>query len=941
MLLRFFKPRWQHPNAEIRLKAVSAMDADTDQQNDILKSIVCNDEHPDVRFEALLKISDIDLIIGFGKERLQGNKHLSYQQHLCEQLCVTANLTDAQAAVALIGEQDLLLHLVIHAQNKAIAEAALTAIESEEALAAVIRSSQVAVSARRAAAKRIEDIELIERLAKELQGKDKQTYRTLKSKLDEHRAQQKQIEASHMAAEALVAKLEHLNSTEVTQHFEAKFLAFKKQWQTLLGQITNEDLIHSGEVALSQCDVRLTQLQQQQQAEAEQQEKLQLAQATHAEVLQNLTSLQQTLVEQLHNDFENSSLSQLTIELKTQLDALTLTWHATELPAISQSQAGFDQQVEKVKGWLTALERYGSLETQVNDALPAVAPTDAKTLISKISWPNDLPQPSALAQLTQALQQQSLDAKQKKAEQKAKSKESLETLNQAIRACEEAIGRGKSRDAIRRLKDVDKIVKSLAKLPAATDHHYKNLTAQVRSLESWSGYAAEPKKQQLCEQMEALIHSDMAADAKAEKIKGLQKEWRLIDATDPVHSHQLWSRFKQASDQAYEPCEAYFKEQREVRKHNLVLREALINELEQGFANTPLEDWPYKAAAELLSVSRKTWREYRPVDRSPGKKSQQAFDHLCKQMESHLSDIRDQHHEAKLALLAEVGQIIANEEITSEHLETVKQLQGRWKKLGQELPHQDRKLWKQFKAQCNQAFDTFKGQQASHNRFADNLDALVNDLSRAIEQPCSLTRLSDLVAQVETQLSHPEATPAEQKRLQAAAKPVKQLVDQAQALQTPEYQAIERFAVLSQQLEDAVVEGASNDAVEPLKAAWQSGLRAPEPYQSMLDARFAFAEAALDVNDDQLKAAVLDQEKRIRHLCIRLEIALSLPSPDEDQAQRMEYQMSRLQHSLSHKTQSFDITDVIHLEYEWLCIPFAAHFETLHHRFQEALDHIS
>ena len=82
------------------------------------------------------------------------------------------------------------------------------------------------------------------------------------------------------------------------------------------------------------------------------------------------------------------------------------------------------------------------------------------------------------------------------------------------------------------------------------------------------------------------------------------------------------------------------------------------------------------------------------------------------------------------------------------------------------------------------------------------------------------------------------------------------------------------------------------------------------------------------------------QEQRLRHLCIRLEIATSQPSPPEDQALRMEYQMERLQQALAEQKQGFNLSEIKQLEQEWLGIPFAAHFEEFNERFEERLQQL-
>lgn len=81
----------------------------------------------------------------------------------------------------------------------------------------------------------------------------------------------------------------------------------------------------------------------------------------------------------------------------------------------------------------------------------------------------------------------------------------------------------------------------------------------------------------------------------------------------------------------------------------------------------------------------------------------------------------------------------------------------------------------------------------------------------------------------------------------------------------------------------------------------------------------------------------MDAEREVRELCIRLEILLGQPSPEEDQAQRMEYQMRRLQQALEEQERAPSRTDVLELDLEWNCLAFNALFPELRQRFAQLM----
>lgn len=110
--------------------------------------------------------------------------------------------------------------------------------------------------------------------------------------------------------------------------------------------------------------------------------------------------------------------------------------------------------------------------------------------------------------------------------------------------------------------------------------------------------------------METLIESDLPLQERANRIKKVQREWKLLDATDSVHSQQLWKRFKKASDAAYAPCDQHFAEQRQTRQDNLEKREQIFTALSSLSTDpeaTSATDW--KAYEEQIRQAKRQWRD--------------------------------------------------------------------------------------------------------------------------------------------------------------------------------------------------------------------------------------------------------------------------------------------------------------------------------------------
>ena len=76
----------------------------------------------------------------------------------------------------------------------------------------------------------------------------------------------------------------------------------------------------------------------------------------------------------------------------------------------------------------------------------------------------------------------------------------------------------------------------------------------------------------------------------------------------------------------------------------------------------------------------------------------------------------------------------------------------------------------------------------------------------------------------------------------------------------------------------------------------------------------------------------------MKKLCIRAEILFDLPTPDEDESLRMQYQMSRLQQGLRQKTPDKD-AEMKAMVFDWVAVgPVSTViYQPLLERFRQAL----
>ena len=222
------------------------------------------------------------------------------------------------------------------------------------------------------------------------------------------------------------------------------------------------------------------------------------------------------------------------------------------------------------------------------------------------------------------------------------------------------------------------------------------------------------------------------------------------------------------------------------------------------------------------------------------------------------------------------------------------------------------------------------------------LDQACLNIEEIISSSCSISRLETEIHQAQSLINELVGQNAlvpntNKNAVKKGIAHLQQLQELLQSFQTEPYLALERKAAICEQLEHAILDQCSSDALSAIQQAWANEPKSVHPLDEKITERFSTL-VAIAETPDTLDNTLSRQEQKLRTLCIRLEIASSQPSPVSDQALRMEYQMERLQQALAEQTQAFNLAEIKQLEQEWLCIPFAAHFEEFNDRFENHLE---
>ena len=798
----------------------------------------------------------------------------------------------------------------------------------------------VSIKLRQLAAEKIKDESRLQVLLKETKGKDKQVHKIVKEKCDGFRKRDQLAAQAQVELTNLCERLEKQSKRPFDKGFSARVSHLQEQWTQLQ---SNADEVIAGRArqAFSVCQQTIdTYLKQQADAEA-----LVVAVAKAAEQQAEIMVKLKGLLAHLFNcaaTEEERLLAERVVEESGR------QWlEANEYKSASQSaQKAYTQLNDGINFQIQQLQQHGSLSDQL-DAVngiqsetplePGKAAVDDETETSDAQQYDVLQARIRTADLLEReLQPQSVsDAvalisqrKKQGAEKQQAEKSRFRHIGALMRKAQSATDAGQSRPAagIRR-KIEEKIIESET-LPAYLSKQLEQLDTALEKLLDWKDYVVEPKKQQLIEQMQALVDSSENPDALATKIRRLQDEWKGV--SKGTQDESSWEVFHELAQRAYQPCKVFFDQQAEIRSANLDKRIQLVAQLKDYLlvqqwgdeAETGVSiDW--NTVEKLIATAIKEWRSYAPVERNANKKLQQEFDHVLNSIKSKLHNHYQKNADLKRQMIEQV-QVLADHQDNRKAIEEVKRLQGQWKLAGAALRKDEQSLWKAFRKGCDVVFE--KRQQQTE---AFKAELEVNkDAALAVHQEVegllglsgkSLLDARERVVECQQEFRAVGSLPkAQEKRLKQAFNGVIEKFDErvAQQLSAAKEQVwldlltatdkIRQYQIVSDEGNTELagtLEQKAKDFISGIEQWPKGGLAALEK---------KMAQEAFDVTQE-------DNELALRMFCIRAEILCDLPTPDEDKALRMEYQVSRLANGLGQNVPD-KIVEMNAMTLEWVLV---------------------
>ena len=317
----------------------------------------------------------------------------------------------------------------------------------------------------------------------------------------------------------------------------------------------------------------------------------------------------------------------------------------------------------------------------------------------------------------------------------------------------------------------------------------------------------------------------------------------------------------------------------EERRFNLEQREVICGELETFVAENDWEHTDYRGVEQILRQARTEWRNYHPVDRSPGKKLDARFKAVTDAIYGHLKVEWDRNVAAKQAIVEEARGAVESGAPLPDQINLMKRLQADWKRVGTTPRRVDQQLWKDFRGICDDVFqarDVERDERRTRTTVAvTDANALIEELEQ--EAAADTTEVMD-ARQLADYRRRAEALPRLPGEIDRRLRRALSDVEREVRLRRNRKPILEKLAYI-EQVATLDAELATLEREADATADWE---RRAESMRSLFAAR-------LDAETPEA------DEEALRRATVEAEVGAGVESPESEQPLRLEVQMERLQ----------------------------------------------
>lgn len=829
---KLFKPRWQSSDAGVRRESVDT--GGDDALLAALPTIATGDTDTVVRIAALRRAADIALAQRQAHDDASPDVRAAAESLWFDLMSGRhPKAPDVDTRLRLLTAQDhrrLIEHLAEHATEPALRQAALQRVDR---LALLVERTLADPdgNVRLAVLERIQDEAQLARIAERSRRSDKQVHRRARERIEAIQLGRGDDAAITTLARELCERLERI----VRDGSDAGDL--HERWKTVANRAPE---------ALQTRYRRASEL---------------LARTHDAEHIAQLRT-------------RSAALSAFDSELVA-LDAAIS--HATP------------SQHETLEARLDAL---GILWSELDEAATRLRQRESQRLQTLASRLRELAGEQAAIERAKAArddaerqrQSEAREAEQRRvnaAEIKARRAQALLDIDTALVTLEQTLQAGDSHAADTAHAKVQTILASIdGELPAAAAARVAKADAGYAEISQWKRWAANQRRLQLCDEVEALAASGLHPDAIATRLREAQAEWSTLAtaAAGDGKADGLSRRFHAACRNALAPARPYFEKRDELRAKASADIDALlarIGELPDGNDDRK----------SLVAIRGELTSTLRDIDRLDPRQRKTGVERIRQALTG--IDARLAEHDGAIAaarerLIGDAGKL-AHVADRRAAMATGRDLQKRWQAIAHGDRRRDEQQWKQFRTAIDhiyQAADAERQQaaQAARQRHDEAL-TLVIELERlttanTAPERGSVQRIVDAFSAISVDdAALRDRLRRAQQSLQAAARERRHAAQRARYVDWLEHwrtcRSVERC--------DVDVETAKQQRGTLAAPAWDAAL---------FDERFHAAASGI--------IAPSADDDGFRDLLVRIEQLADIETPEQDRPRRRDLQIAQL-----------------------------------------------
>ncbi|NND60616.1 MAG: DUF349 domain-containing protein [Gammaproteobacteria bacterium] len=914
----------------------------------VLLTVAQEDPHPDVRSAAVARLIDLEILHRLAQNdadpQIRARATARLQTVLAGNDGTDVQVEQRLAFLEKHGNDKLLQFTARAGQETQLRRRALQQLlqqdqmEQYESLFCDIAAEDSVGELREAAASAVHSEEQLENLVQRSKTRDKAVYRLAKERLDELQAlrgARTRIETCLYEAEAIAREAADCDAAEMAA-MELRLATVQQNWDrsvAVLGDVDAETASRF-EQTMAATRSRFETVRQEKRARTD---LLKLLKDKHdkseAEGLDELRS-------------QWTALGGASASEDKQFHELMQSLEEHRLRSERDTERG-----AKVERFLKSVDDLASV-----DVVDARRVNDLQERWQSLRLPED---ETARAGFEQAFASK-LDAL--RARIKATEAETQATLDKA-RGLVEAYEAALAADQLKEASSAhDKAVSQLKKCVAAEFGSQKGALekrlhdgeAKLTELRRWRHWATQQAREKLCKRAEELSEEKNDPPTIAKRVRELRDEWKKLDHADGAAPKPLWEQFDTACEKAYAPCQAYFDKQKEQRDKNMEAREALCEKLEKLVSTTDWENPQWREVTDVLRDTQRAWYKSGPVDRRKKKKIDKRFAQAVAAVDAQLEPKRKSELARREAMIEKIESFTPE---SRDSIRQVKQAQRDWKPAVQCDRKTERKLWQRFRTACDAVFEQRRSQLAEVDRErAEHLGekkAVIAQLEEACEsmqkalddgtadRACARDQRKKL-KQLSTGWRRIGPVPRDQEKgveqqFRKSCDQLEKLCAGAEQLQRQKTMAdLEAGAGLCDDIERDIAAGkaVSDEQRDQLAALRDRDELAP------LHTRVDKLRNVIEGDDPARRELLQQLEQNLetkQKLCLELEIAANIDSPDEHKQERMAHRVNQLSASLSGGGAS---RDAAALQREWFAtgtVPSAAE-SAIQARYKRAIE---